>query len=68
MPPTINGPLRAHTNVPSAVDDSAVFLHDNYPWVSLQNPQVIDVGGGNGHVSIDLARVRLPSLIFPHPY
>ncbi|KNG52883.1 sterigmatocystin 8-o-methyltransferase precursor, partial [Stemphylium lycopersici] len=43
-----------------AVDDSFVFLRENFDWLSLTNTNIVDVGGGNGHVSIDLARE------FPH--
>lgn len=40
-------------------------LHNGYPWESLEGGTVVDIGGGNGHISIGLARVSVecrPSL------
>jgi hypothetical protein len=31
---------------------------DGYPWAELQGT-VVDMGGGSGHVSVELAEVRL---------
>ncbi|KAI0138072.1 O-methyltransferase-domain-containing protein [Hypoxylon sp. NC0597] len=36
-------------------------LQSGFPWESLKNGKVVDIGGGNGHISIGLAR-RFPSL------
>jgi hypothetical protein len=41
----------------TTVDNSFEVLRDNYDWKSLANKKVVDIGGGNGHVSMDLARV-----------
>ncbi|KAF2848430.1 S-adenosyl-L-methionine-dependent methyltransferase [Plenodomus tracheiphilus IPT5] len=38
------------------VDDAFVVLRDNFDWTSLKNKKVVDVGGGNGGVSAQLAR------------
>ena len=43
-----------------AVDDNFAILRDKFDWLSLQNTKIVDVGGGNGHVSIDLAHVMYP--------
>jgi hypothetical protein len=48
-----------------AVDNSFKVLRDNYDWTSVANKKVVDIGGGNGHVSIDLARVRGRSSSLP---
>lgn len=40
-------------------------LRDEYPWGSLGNATVVDVGGGSGHVSMSLARVGHYSLFYP---
>lgn len=34
-------------------------LRDKFDWPSLRNGKVVDIGGGSGHVSIELARVSL---------
>ncbi|KAL6707288.1 hypothetical protein ACN47E_004276 [Coniothyrium glycines] len=47
----------------SIVDDSFPVLRDNFKWSSLKNTKVIDVGGGNGHASINLAK-QFPNLNF----
>ncbi|KAF2728854.1 putative O-methyltransferase [Polyplosphaeria fusca] len=31
-------------------------LHNGFPWASLKTGKVIDIGGGNGHIAIALAR------------
>ena len=36
-------------------------LQDHYPWASLGNATVVDVGGGNGHVSVALGQVSSSS-------
>lgn len=38
------------------VVNNVVELRDNYPWADLQGT-VVDIGGGSGHVSIEMARV-----------
>jgi hypothetical protein len=43
-------------------------MRDNYDWASLQNSKIVDVGGGNGHVSIDLARVCPSHLYTIHAF
>jgi hypothetical protein len=45
-----------------AVNNSFNVLRNNYDWNSIANKKVVDIGGGNGHVSINLARVRGRSL------
>ncbi|KAH8712112.1 S-adenosyl-L-methionine-dependent methyltransferase [Phaeosphaeriaceae sp. PMI808] len=47
----------------SLIDDNFAVLRDRFDWSSLENTKVIDVGGGNGHVSVDLAR-EFPNLTF----
>jgi 16S rRNA G1207 methylase RsmC len=39
------------------VYDSLKVLRNNFGWSSLKNTKVVDIGGGNGHISIDLAQV-----------
>ncbi|KAL9002618.1 MAG: hypothetical protein Q9180_009958, partial [Flavoplaca navasiana] len=38
-----------------AVTNNVVELRDNYPWDDLKGT-VVDIGGGSGHVSIELAK------------
>ncbi|KAI0889001.1 O-methyltransferase-domain-containing protein [Annulohypoxylon maeteangense] len=38
-------------------------LYDGFPWESLKTGKVVDIGGGNGHTSVELARM-FPSLQF----
>ncbi|KAI0838319.1 O-methyltransferase-domain-containing protein [Hypoxylon sp. FL0890] len=38
-------------------------LQTGFPWESLKDGKVVDIGGGSGHISIGLAR-RFPSLQF----
>ncbi|KAI1115965.1 O-methyltransferase-domain-containing protein [Nemania sp. NC0429] len=48
----------------SKLDRSIEELHSSYPWGSLRKGgKVVDIGGGNGHISIGLAR-KFPSLHF----
>ncbi|KNG51752.1 sterigmatocystin 8-o-methyltransferase precursor [Stemphylium lycopersici] len=47
----------------SLVDNSVNVLQNGFDWESLQNKKVVDIGGGNGHISIDLAK-HYPSLSF----
>jgi 16S rRNA G1207 methylase RsmC len=42
-----------------SVDNPFEMLRNNFDWGSLANTKVVDVGGGNGHVSLDLARVSI---------
>ncbi|KAI1672142.1 Sterigmatocystin 8-O-methyltransferase [Pyrenophora tritici-repentis] len=37
-------------------DDSNRVLQNAFDWSELQNKKVVDIGGGDGHVSMDLAR------------
>lgn len=39
------------------VDRQMSSLIDGYPWADLGDRPVVDVGGGSGHVSIELAKV-----------
>lgn len=34
------------------------LVHSSFPWESLKGGKVVDIGGGSGHISIALARVR----------
>ena len=50
------------------VVNNVVELRDNYPWAEL-NGTVVDIGGGSGHVSIELARVSekyLSHAVYPN--
>ncbi|KAH3970206.1 hypothetical protein HBH70_214960 [Parastagonospora nodorum] len=38
------------------IDNPFEMLRNNFDWGSLANTKVVDIGGGNGHVSLDLAR------------
>ena len=38
------------------VVNNDVELRDKYPWADLKGT-IVDIGGGSGHVSIELARV-----------
>jgi 2-polyprenyl-3-methyl-5-hydroxy-6-metoxy-1,4-benzoquinol methylase len=33
-------------------------LKESFPWETISHGKVIDVGGGSGHMSVSLARVR----------
>ena len=44
------------------VDRQISELRECFPWDSLKNRTVVDVGGGSGHVSIYLASVCCPLL------
>jgi hypothetical protein len=46
-----------HSTNRTKVDDSLKVLRNNFAWSSLKNTKVVDIGGGNGHISIDLAQV-----------
>jgi hypothetical protein len=39
------------------VNGQIAELHRSFPWASLKNGKVVDIGGGSGHISIGLARV-----------
>ncbi|KAI1171048.1 O-methyltransferase-domain-containing protein [Nemania sp. FL0916] len=43
------------------MDRSIELLHTCFPWESLKDGKVVDIGGANGHISIGLAR-KFPSL------
>ncbi|KAI0408574.1 O-methyltransferase-domain-containing protein [Xylaria palmicola] len=47
----------------STLDRSSEVLHASFPWASLGDGKVVDIGGGNGHISFGLAR-KFPSLRF----
>ncbi|XDG05684.1 hypothetical protein ABKA04_005299 [Annulohypoxylon sp. FPYF3050] len=40
-----------------------IHIIDNYDWTSVGDAQVVDVGGGQGHIAIELAR-RFSNLNF----
>jgi precorrin-6B methylase 2 len=42
---------------------AVAFLKESFPWDSLGNATIVDVGGSGGHISIELARA-FPSLNF----
>ncbi|KAI1140810.1 O-methyltransferase-domain-containing protein [Hypoxylon sp. FL0543] len=47
----------------SQINGQVDELQNGFPWESLKNGKVVDIGGGSGHISIGLAR-RFPSLQF----
>ncbi|KAI3333406.1 O-methyltransferase-domain-containing protein [Ustulina deusta] len=47
----------------SKLDRSIEELHSSFPWASLGDGKVVDIGGGNGHISIGLSR-KFPALHF----
>ena len=57
--------FRDSSNLHNTVDRQVTELRDGYPWESLTNGKVVDIGGGTGHISLALARVYLPPL--PQP-
>ncbi|PVH96271.1 putative O-methyltransferase [Periconia macrospinosa] len=40
----------------SQLDRQVSELRDTFPWESLKDGKIVDVGGGSGHISIGLAR------------
>ena len=42
------------------VDRGVSELVNTFPWASLKNGKVVDIGGGRGHVAIALAKVGTP--------
>lgn len=55
--------LELHLANPMPVDNSVNVLRNGFDWESLQNKKVVDIGGGNGHISIDLAKVCCKSCV-----
>ena len=49
------------------VDRQLSELRDAFPWESLKNGKVVDIGGGSGHISIALAQVSSPSFTAAAP-
>lgn len=43
--------------------NNIVELRDNYPWANLKGT-IVDIGGGSGHVSIEMARVSQEHLSY----
>jgi hypothetical protein len=41
------------------------LVHSSFPWKSLKVGKVVDIGGGSGHISVALDRVRYPLSISP---
>jgi hypothetical protein len=44
-------------------ENDLAYLTDHYPWASLGQAQVLDIGGARGHVSLALAQ-KYPNLSF----
>ncbi|KAJ2978448.1 hypothetical protein NUW58_g7491 [Xylaria curta] len=42
----------------SKLDRSIEELHTSFPWASLKDGKVVDIGGGNGHISLGLAQAQ----------
>lgn len=51
----------------SVVDRQVAELRDSYPWAGLKDGTVVDIGGGSGHISIALAKVRFPGSFYSFP-
>ncbi|KAK4228090.1 O-methyltransferase-domain-containing protein [Podospora fimiseda] len=47
----------------SHIDSQITYLSNSYPWASIGQGHVVDVGGGSGHISMALAR-QFPFLRF----
>jgi hypothetical protein len=47
----------------TSLDRQTSELRDGFPWASLGDGSVVDVGGGSGHISMSLAR-SFPQLSF----
>ncbi|PMD62788.1 S-adenosyl-L-methionine-dependent methyltransferase [Hyaloscypha bicolor E] len=47
----------------SRMNGQIAELHRSFPWASLKNGKIVDIGGGSGHISIGLAR-EFPDLRF----
>ena len=51
-------PIRSHSAYLLAVERHFETLKESFPWDQVSKGKVIDVGGGSGHMSVSLARVR----------
>ncbi|KAI1408542.1 O-methyltransferase-domain-containing protein [Hypoxylon sp. FL1857] len=47
----------------SQINQQVDELRNGFDWGSLKNGKVVDIGGGSGHISVELAR-KFPSLQF----
>jgi hypothetical protein len=52
--------IRCKTHTGNIVDRQVSEMRDAFRWESLGNGTVVDIGGGSGHISMALAKVRLP--------
>lgn len=46
------------------VNEKGTELRDGFPWASLGSGKVVDIGGGSGHISNELARVSFSCHLF----
>lgn len=49
--------LKAYSLTMHAVDRQLVEVRDEFPWDTIGDGTLVDVGGGSGHIAISLAKV-----------